>query len=186
MRTENLLTNEMLKSGAISKAQFIFFAEGGAMGQAGKILLVQKNGELYAGNYVYGDLSVDLIIKKFPYLSADKFDKLMEHGVSDDGKIHYYYLECGNHLFVRDAVHETFRDMTRECKYCEDYGAAWFNAACGICPDKNRKDMLNEVEMYCKELKMKPPKGYPYAITDDELAQWVEVWSEYDPVPELK
>jgi hypothetical protein len=123
-------------SGAISKAQFIFFAEGGAMGQA--------------------------------------------------GKIHYYYLECGNHLFVRDAVHETFRDMTRECKYCEDYGAAWFNAACGICPDKNRKDMLNEVEMYCKELKMKPPKGYPYAITDDELAQWVEVWSEYDPVPELK
>lgn len=46
-------------------------------------------------------------------------------------------------------------------------------------------DMKSEIEMYCKELDLEYPKGYPDNMTLDDMRKFIEVWSEYDPFPEL-
>lgn len=52
--------------------------------------------------------------------------------------------------------------------------------------EDKRRALLDEVEFYCKELNMEYPKGYPDEISMKDLQDFVECWSEYDPLPELK
>jgi hypothetical protein len=139
VREPQPLTNEMVKGGILKNAQFIFYSEGGAMGNAGDIMTVQKNGDVYKGNYVYGGLEINQIIEAFPYIGSKKFDEIVSKGVSKDGKVHYYYLECGNHLFVRDTVHNAFLEVMKKCKGSNNANAfSWYDMACIVCPDKNR------------------------------------------------
>jgi uncharacterized protein (TIGR02452 family) len=139
VREPQPLTNEMVKDGILKNAQFIFYSEGGAMGNAGDIMTVQKNGDVYKGNYVYGGLEINQIIEAFPYIGSKKFDEIVSKGVSKDGKVHYYYLECGNHLFVRDTVHNAFLEVMKKCKGSNNANAfSWYDMACIVCSDKNR------------------------------------------------
>jgi hypothetical protein len=110
------LTNEMVKDGILKEAQFIQYSEDGAMGSDGEIMTVQKNGEVYVGNYANGELSIKQIMEAFPWIGSKKFDEIVKNGISNDGKVHYYYLECGNHLFVRDTVDGVFQEVMKKCR----------------------------------------------------------------------
>lgn len=55
-----------------------------------------------------------------------------------------------------------------------------------ITHEDKRKTLLDEVAFYCKELNMEYPKGYPDEISVEALQDFVECWSEFDPLPELK
>jgi hypothetical protein len=53
--------------------------------------------------------------------------------------VHYYYLECGNHLFVRDTVHNAFLEVMKKSKSSNNANAfSWYDMACIVCSDKNR------------------------------------------------
>lgn len=185
MREIKLLTNEMIKSGALEEAQFVFYTSDEAMGEGGVMRIVQKDGEVYSGNYIYGGLDMNLIIKRFPYVGADGFDDVFNTGKSEDGEIYYYYLECGNHLFVRKDVNDAFSEAVKDCHYCDEVVGKWFDKACIICPDQHRKEMIKEVKWYCKELEMSLPDRFPNEMTDDQLSEWIAVWDEFDPCSDL-
>jgi hypothetical protein len=150
-------------------------------------MIVQNNGDVYEGNYAYGGLSINQIIEAFPYIGSKKFDEIVGKGISKDGKVHYYYLECGNHLFVRDSVHRAFLEVVKKRKGSDTVDAfSWYEMACIVCPDKNRKEMLRMVRTYCNEIEINYPDGYPDTITDRELKEWTDSWDDFDPFPELK
>ena len=50
------ICNEDLKKAAFSNAQFVMIAEGGAMGEAGAVLIVTAGGSVFHCNYVFGDV----------------------------------------------------------------------------------------------------------------------------------
>jgi hypothetical protein len=186
-RESQLLTDELVKQGILKESQFIFYSEGGAMGEGGNIMTVQKDGEVYKGNYAYGRLSISLIIEAFPWIGSKKFDEIVDSGISKEGKVHYYYLGCGNHLFVKDDIDEAFHVAIEKRKDCELVeNAPWYDIACIVCPDKHRQEMLQMVRIFCEDTGMKYPEGYPDTITDQELYEWIEGWSDFDPLPELK
>lgn len=51
---------------------------------------------------------------------------------------------------------------------------------------EDRQKLLDEVDFYCRELGISYPDGYPNNVSNDELQDFIDSWSEYDPVPELK
>ncbi len=175
------LTNKMVKDGIFEKAQFVWYAEPAAMGRAGEIIIVSDEGMLISGNYVTGKLNIDKVIEEFQYIGQDAFEELFANGVSDDGEIHYFYMESGNHLFMRDNVYEFFVEMNGTDRYVE---IDWLDAATRICPDAIRRDKLNEVKFYCDNLDMQLPECYPFG-KEEELDDFIECWSEYDPCPDL-
>lgn len=52
--------------------------------------------------------------------------------------------------------------------------------------ESKRRSLLDEVAFYCETLHMAYPKGYPDNMSMEELQDFVDCWSEYDPLPELK
>jgi hypothetical protein len=179
-REQQPLSDDMVQSGILKEAQFIFYSEGGAMGNGGDIATVQKNGDVYQGNYIYGGLSIELIIKAFPYIGAKKFDEIVDSGISKDGKVHYYYLEGGNHLFVRDTVDAAFHEVMCTRNGSDDiYNGYWYDIACIVCPDKYRNEMLRRAKRFCDDIGMRYPDGYPGTITDRELDEWIHQWDDF-------
>lgn len=49
-----------------------------------------------------------------------------------------------------------------------------------------RQKLLDEVEYYCSNLGINYPDGYPNKVSNEELQSFIESWSEFDPLPELK
>ena len=54
--------------------------------------------------------------------------------------------------------------------------------------DKERicKEMVHEIDEYCKLYNLEYPKGYPDQMTFEEMQDWICCWSEFDPYPDLK
>jgi hypothetical protein len=127
----------MVIDGILKKSQFIYYSEGGATGCGGEIVIVQENGDVYEGNYEHGELSINKIIEAFPYIGSKKFDEIVKNGISNDGKIRYYYLECGNHLFVRDTVYKDFQELMKKHNNCDIVNyASWYDMVNIVCPNK--------------------------------------------------
>ena len=58
----NELNNATFTNDILEDAVFFMFAEGGAMGEPGGILFVTEDGEVYHGNYAFGDLEMDTVV----------------------------------------------------------------------------------------------------------------------------
>ena len=62
------IRNRDLKKGLFKNAQFIFFSAEGAMGEGGAIVVVTSGGSIFHGNYSYGDIKFDKLLKVLPAL----------------------------------------------------------------------------------------------------------------------
>ena len=99
------LRNRDITKELFDRAQFISWAEGGAMGDAGGVMIVTDDGKSYYCNWAYGDADPKLIIKactilkKFPDLPAEW---------------EYHYLGMGNHLVYLKKYDEEYRRLLGE------------------------------------------------------------------------
>ena len=178
-----LLTDELVKNGIFDMAQFIWFSEPAAMGCGGEIIIVTDEGKIVEGNYNSSELSIKLITEEFPYLSQKGLDELIERSSSKDGEIKYFYMECGNHLLIRENVYEFFIDLNDGIQ--DFVKGHWLEMAKRICPNKERREKLAEILFYCENVPLKIPDIYPFG-TDQEINDFLDCWSEYDPFLELK
>lgn len=140
---EQLVTkicNADLKKDVFKNAQFIFFAESGAMGEPGKILIVTSGGSIFHCNYCYGDISLTRLFRSIPVLKECVlecvFGTLGENAKIPNGW-NYKYLGAGNHLLIRNDAFEDFKEKTKDAEYPEDMYVLWFNAAWDIIQQHN-------------------------------------------------
>lgn len=96
-------------------------AEGGAMGYHGGVFFVTSDKKIYSTCYLEPSaytgfskyMSMENLEKVFPPLS-DFNHGLMGFGVQKPEGWHYSYLGFGNHLLVRDDLHEGFREAAKK------------------------------------------------------------------------
>ena len=74
------LRNKDIKKELIDRAQFIFWAAGGAMGDGGAFEIVTDDGRAYYCNCVYGDADPDLILEACPLIRDDAQDSGLWEG----------------------------------------------------------------------------------------------------------
>ena len=136
---EQLVTeiyNADLKKDVFKNVQFIFFAESGAMGESGKVLIVTSGGSIFHCNYCYGDISLTKLFCSIPVLKECDFSTLGENAKIPNGW-NYEYLGSGNHLLIRNDAFEDFKGKTKDAEYPEDMYMLWFNAAWDIIQQHN-------------------------------------------------
>ena len=98
------LRNRDITKELFDRAQFLSWAEGGAMGDAGAVIIVTDDGKSYYCNWAYGDADPKLIIKactllkKFPDLPAEW---------------EYHYLGMGN--MTRNIAGFSVKIMNLNC-----------------------------------------------------------------------
>ena len=96
-------------------------AEGGAMGYHGGVFFVTSDKKVYFTCYLEPSaytgfkkyMSMENLEKVFPPL-ADFNHGLMDFGAQKPEGWHYSYLGFGNHLLVRDDLHEGFREAAKK------------------------------------------------------------------------
>ena len=138
-RMEKVITeicNNDLKKEVFTNAQFIFFAESGAMGEPGKILIITSGGSIFHGNYCLGDIKLKKLFRSIPILKECDFGTFGDDTKIPDGWT-YEYLGAGNHLLIRNDAFEEFREMIKDAEYPEDIYMLWFNVACDIIQQQN-------------------------------------------------
>ena len=132
MRREMIeIRNRDLKKGLFKNAEFIFFSAEGAMGEGGAIVVVTSGGSIFHGNYSYGDIKFDKLLKVLPALN--------EFCNADDTKDpegwSYEYLEAGNNLLIRNDICEEFRNKVKN-DYHDDM-ICWLEAAIQLIEKQN-------------------------------------------------
>ena len=58
-------------------------------------------------------------------------------------------------------------------------------AECKYPMSEKRKRIMEEIELYCRELGMSLPDSYPDEMSDKEMERWIEIWDDYDPCPDV-
>lgn len=103
--------------------RMVMLAEGGAMGEPGAVVIVekQKGGvRVSHANYCYESFDMDKLAKVFTPLQA--FDcGLFGHATGIASGWHHVGLGAGNHLLVCDAIYEGFAARTKEMSPPEIY-----------------------------------------------------------------
>ena len=130
------ICNDDLKKEAFTNTQFIFFAERGAMGEAGKILIVTSGGSIFHGNYCFGNIKINSLYRAVPILKVCNFGTLGEvTGIPDDWK--YEYLGAGNHLLIRNNVYADFKEALSDATFPDEIYLTWLSAAWSIIEKQN-------------------------------------------------
>jgi len=128
MRDVIELCNAELTKATFKDVMFLSYAEGGAMGCPGEILIFLKTGELYSLNYVYGDVKLNKVIELFPVLDECHFGMFGEGSIVPNGW-NYVSLGMGNHLIVRADIYDCFIEkIGRKTTPPERYGR-WLDVA---------------------------------------------------------
>ena len=99
------------------------FAEGGAMGEGGSIIIVSDNGKSYRLNYVWDDWSEDCIYEVCPILkecSLCAFERIKY----PKGWI-YRYMGVGNHLLIHELLEKRFSEATKDFQTPVEYYKNW-------------------------------------------------------------
>lgn len=104
------LSNKDLNESIFKDVMFCSFAEGGAMGEPGRVLLINKDGQTYHFNYVYDDIDMEKVEKLFPVLGESEFGMFIHDPVVPRGW-NYLNLGMGNYLFVNDEVYSKFMEL---------------------------------------------------------------------------
>ena len=89
-----------------SRAQFFSYAGSGAMGDAGAVIIVTDDAKAYYCNYVYGNVSADVITKAFPLWLKAPY-RLPEDWI-------FYDLGMGNQLLVKKIYQAEFEELAGE------------------------------------------------------------------------
>ena len=131
------ISNKDLKKGVFTNAQFIFFAESGAMGEPGKVLIVTSGGSIFHGNYCMGDIKLSSLHRSIPVLKACGFGTFGE-GVKIPNDWQYEYLGAGNHLIIRKDVYEDFKTAIVNAACPEDFYIGWMDAAWSVIEQQNK------------------------------------------------
>ena len=106
MKTIELTHSSMI--GFTSKDILAFsFAESGAMGEPGAVILVDKDKQFYHCNYVFGDVTEDDVLKMVPMLQDCQFGLFGRNSIVPAGWT-YVNLGMGNHLVVSNEVYKSF------------------------------------------------------------------------------
>ena len=124
----NELNNATFTNDILEDAVFFMFAEGGAMGEPGGILFVTEGGEVYHGNYAFGDLEMDTVEAAFPVLAQCSFG-MFGQGSEVPMGWEYVNLGAGNHLIVHMDYAEQFRKKTRQYKKPVELFQNWLEVA---------------------------------------------------------
>lgn len=149
------INNTDLKKSLFKNAQFVFFAEAGAMGEPGRVLVVTAGGSIFHGNYCMGNIDVNKLFRSLPVLKY--FGDT--GGVPDDWK--YEYLGAGNHLLIRSDVYREFKHELREVEYPEDLYPIWLDAAWSIVQKRNKEKLPDATKTHeYREFVRKVQKNY--------------------------
>ena len=89
------------------------FAEPGACGAAGRIVIVDKEGMLFCLNFVLGDMSREQIEELCPVITSTVFHLF---GIGDTPPVGWIpiYLGLGNHLCVSEEYYTLFASEMKE------------------------------------------------------------------------
>lgn len=101
-----LCANNYKQHSPIDVAAFSF-AEPGAQGRYGEIVIVSRIGEIYSCNYVYGDLPVECYADLCPPINDTKFNIGGQRDLPPNGWLPLY-LGLGNHLIVSEDYASSF------------------------------------------------------------------------------
>ena len=103
--------------------QMVMLAEGGAMGEPGAVVIVEKQKSdvrISHANYCYDDFDMDKFAKMFTPLQT--FDcGLFGHATGIAPGWHHVDLGAGNHLLLCDAIYKDFAACTKEMSPPEIY-----------------------------------------------------------------
>lgn len=131
------ICNKDLKKDVFANAQFIFFAESGAMGEPGKVLIVTSGGSIFHGNYCMSDIKLNSLHRSIPVLKACNFGTFGEGAkIPDDWQ--YEYLGAGNHLIIKKDVYEDFKKAIGNAVDPEDFYIGWLDAAWSVIEQQNK------------------------------------------------
>lgn len=99
------IDNKKLCKEFFNRVQFLSFAGGGAMGDAGGVIAVKSYGKVFYGNFAYEHghelLDCDKLLDSFPILNM-KVSELETKGWK------WIYMGMGNNLFVRLDIFDEF------------------------------------------------------------------------------
>lgn len=107
---------------------FFQYAEGGAMGEPGGIVIVTEEGKAYHANYCFGDLQFDTMERAFPVLKECEFGLFGIDSKVPSGWV-YVNLGAGNHLIVREDYYEKFSPHVSGYTQLSDMYANWLKVA---------------------------------------------------------
>lgn len=139
------LHNNDLKKGIFTNTQFIFFAEQGAMGEPGNVLLITAGGSIFHCNYCFGDISLSRLCWCVPVLKECNFDVLGDNiRISD--KWNHKYLGVGNHLLIRNDVYSRFKEGICYAEYPDDIYLLWFDVVWNIIEKQNSSRLPVEMK----------------------------------------
>lgn len=130
------LCNDDLKEEVFINAQFILFAESGAMGEAGKVLIVTSGGSIFHANYCFGAIRLNKLYRSIPVLKACHFDTL-GNGTTVPNEWNYEYLGAGNHLIIRQDVYAEFKELLGSAIYPDEIYLIWLDVAWNIIEKQN-------------------------------------------------
>ena len=117
------LDNSSFTSDIAEKITFFSYAEGGAMGEPGRVLFVTEDHSVYHSNYIYTDLTWETMERAFPALVG--FTRFR----SETEGWKHVHLGMGNHLFVREDHFETFSQLISDCEGPADIYVCWLEKA---------------------------------------------------------
>lgn len=138
----NLCANNYKQHSPIDAVAFSF-AEPGAQGRNGKIVIVSRTGEIYSCNFIYGDLPEGCYVELCPPLNDTKFNIGGQRDQPPSGWLPLY-LGVGNHLIVPEEYAVSFAKeladwsvMNRGQVYQQ-----WLSIMVGIISGKDSKAYL--------------------------------------------
>ena len=94
------------------------YANGGAQGEPGAILIVDTDGRTFHLNYAYGDLSKDEVYEICPPLKENSPEK-------DPEGWHKINMGMGNTLFVSKSILQQFKEETKDIHRPDGYYLTW-------------------------------------------------------------
>lgn len=126
----------------------VHYADSGAQGDAGAVNILyctQNNVRIYHGNYAYGNLDLDEVIRKLPMLKCLNSFYSFSPPFPFGGKIdipegwEYLYMGAMNHFYVRESIADKSRTfieiIIKKIGGWEAFDAiAWL---CGVQFDSN-------------------------------------------------
>ena len=126
------LKNEDITKELFDRAQFIFWADDGAMGSSGAIVLVDDCGKYYYCNWLYGDSGYIA-----DYMLIMRACPMFRDGFNEEWV--YHYLGFGNRLAYRKEYDEEYCRLIDELipsQYEIEY-QAWQDIAVKLCSKVN-------------------------------------------------
>ena len=94
------------------------YANGGAQGEPGGIIILDKEGKFYHFNYAEGDLKNEEIFEIFPFLKEIESNKITEN-------FERMNMGMGNTLFVSKSILPEVKEKTKDIKRPDQLFSQW-------------------------------------------------------------